>query len=944
MNIRNYVRTGILLTGLLSLQLFGIDDAKVKEHILDNGLRVITYEMHTAPIIYSRLTYNIGSKYEPLNQTGISHIVEHMMFKGTKRFPKGSIAELISANGGVFNAYTTNDITVYYELLPKNKIELAFDIESQRMYKCDFDPVEFESELRVIMEERKQRTENSADGKKREELNTLLYKSHPYRNPVIGWMEDLEHITRNQAYAYYKKYYTPNNATLVLTGDFETEAMLKTVKKYFGKVPKGPELENPRFFDAELEGKKILEFKHPDILNESIAMYFAAPTRFQEDGAALYVMGNILASRSATSRLNKRLVRQGKLCKSAGGGLGFSKDPRPFSIYASLLPGASLEEVESIIWEEIDSLKNYPVADYDLQKIKNNLNFSELTGDQYISDVGDRIATYDNFVSWQHINQWDDLVAGVTKDDIMRVANKYFDKDKMVVCYSLPDSSAKVSDSILKTAKHDEAGDEIAHDGDILEPEIDLEDNKNSKAGLLSKLSKLFGSKEDVRELYKPRLSEVLAPNPIVSMVDSFNLDNGVPVYMIESHDFPTVGIMGFIETGRLVEDAENPGIRIFTNSMLARGSSKRSYEELLEERSFTPYRFDFEQSWNKIVFTGYSLTENADKMLQGTYEVLADPSFPEEEMAKVRPRLLSNARNFKKTETMKAFYTMFEKVFEGHQYALPYTGTVETIENTTREDLVRFYDKYYSPDRLKMVVVGDFSKDWIQAKLNATYGSWQHRSRDGNIGFSKIKPIQGKFVYVFNNPEYKQCRLDMAFNPIDGGITTDIEDYEYETLKILEHILCGSSLTSRMGIELRDKQGLSYGIKSQLWIRDHGGYWNIRTELDKDNVVKMVRGIFKEIEKIQKDGITDEELNKAKARKISLLTLQTRTTDDIAGIIFKELQDKKPLDYFDRRRDMIMSVTKKDVQRVANKYLDINNYIISVSGDLDENSLDMFK
>jgi zinc protease len=209
-------------------------------------------------------------------------------------------------------------------------------------------------------------------------------------------------------------------------------------------------------------------------------------------------------------------------------------------------------------------------------------------------------------------------------------------------------------------------------------------------------------------------------------------------------------------------------------------------------------------------------------------------------------------------------------------------------------------------------------------------------------VSFTKIKPIQGKHVYVFHNPEYKQCRLDMAFNPIEGGITTDIEDYE--TLKILEHILCGSSLTSRMGIELRDKQGLSYGIKSTLWIRDHGGYWNIRTELDKDNVVKMIQGILAEIEKVQKEGVTEEELNKAKARKIALLTLQTRTADDIGNIIFDQLRDKKPLDHFDQRRNAIMAVTKEDVQRLANRYLDVNNYIISVSGDLNENSLDMFK
>jgi predicted Zn-dependent peptidase len=411
---------------------------------------------------------------------------------------------------------------------------------------------------------------------------------------------------------------------------------------------------------------------------------------------------------------------------------------------------------------------------------------------------------------------------------------------------------------------------------------------------------------------------------------------------MIENHDFPTVYIMGFIETGRLQEDVDHPGIRIYTGSMLSRGISKHSYEELLEERSFTPYQFDFGQSWDKIIFNAYSLVDDADKMLQSTYEMIADPTFPEEEMNKVKPRLLSNARNFKKTETMKAFYTMFEKVFEGHQYALPYTGTVETYENTTRQDLLNFHAKYFSPDNLKMVVAGDFDKEWIRKKLNVTYGAWIHPSGDEHLEFSRIKAIQGKHVYVFNNPEYKQCRLDLGFNPLEGGITTDIGDYE--TLKIMENILCGSSLTSRMGIELRVKQGLSYGIKSTLWIRDQGGYWNIRSELDKANVVKMIKGIFAEIEKIQKEGITEEELNKAKSRKISMLTLQTRTADDIANIIFDQWQDGKPLNHFDQRRDAIIAVTTEDVQRAAIKYLDINNYIISVSGNIAEDALDDFK
>lgn len=939
MNEKKCLPTILLLTLFLTFSLYGIDDAKVNEYRLDNGLRVITYEMHTAPIIYSRLTYNIGSKYEGYNQTGISHIVEHMMFKGTRRFPKGTIAELISSNGGIFNAYTTNDITVYYELLPKNKIDLAFDIESQRMSKCAFDPDEFESEKKVIMEERKMRTENQASGKRREELNTLLYKNHPYRNPVIGWMEDIKNITRDEAYAYYQKYYTPNNATLVLTGDFNTDEILKEVEQYFGNIPSGPALTEPRFFDVPQEGKKILEFKHPDILNESISMYFAVPTRFQEDGAALYVLGNILCSRSATSRLNKRLVRREKLCKYTGGGLGFSKDPQPFSISASLLPDASMTDVEAIIWEEIDSLKQYPVSDYDLQKIKNRLAFSDLTDDQYISEIGDRIGTYDNYIGWQKINQWDDLVTAVSKDDIMRVANRYFDEDNLVVCYSKPDSTMAVKDSEISAVSDDDTEPLDHPDGNVTESEIKVNDEHSSRTGLLSKL---FGNHDDVRDVYKPRLDEVLAPNPIATMVDSFKLNNGIPVYMIESHDFPTVAIMGFIETGRLVENEAHPGIRLYVNAMLTRGTSQHSYEDLLEERSFIPYQFDFGQSWNNIVFTGYALVKDADKMLQGTYEMLSDPVFPEDEMEKVKPGLIANAENFKKTETMKAFYTMFEQVFEGHQYALPYPGLVETYENITRADLLQFYNKYFSPDYLKMVVVGDFDKAWIKQKLNQTYGQWQHPSGDQKVSFSKIKPIKGKYVYVFNNPENKQCRIDMAFNTIEGGIRTGIEDFE--ALKILEHILCGSSLTSRMGVELRDKQGLSYGIKSQLWMRDHGGYWNIRTELDKKNVHKMINGIFAEIEKVQKNGVTDEELMKAKARNISLLTLQTRTADDIGEVIFNELRDKQPLDHFDKRRDAIMAVSKEDVQRAAKKYLDVDNYIISVSGDLAEDALDMFK
>jgi len=906
--------------------LLALDESRVKEFTLNNGLKVITYEMHTAPVIYSQLTYNVGSKYEPFGKTGISHVVEHMMFKGTNRFPKGTISELISANGGIFNAYTSTDITVYYELLPKNKIDLAFDIESERMYKCAFDPQEFESELKVIMEERKQRTENSAVGLRREEINTLIYKNHPYRNPIIGWMEDIRSINRDDAYKYYRTYYTPNNATLVLTGDFNTDEIMQKVEAYFGKIPRGPEIPAYNFYRVPICGKRTLDFIHPDILSESIHYYFEAPTRFEADGPALYVAGQILGARSSTSRLNKKLKREKQVCESAVAGLSFTKDPSTFNLITSLMPTAQISEVENLIWKEIDSLATTAVLDYDLQKIKNQIVFNELTGNQHNEKIGGQLATYDNYHNWRYINQWNQLVMAVTADDVIRVVNKYLKTGNYVACYSHPDTTQKKV-KFLATES-----DESEFDLEITEPET-IEKSEDTTGKYVN---------PEVRQIYFPKLDEVISPHPIAPLVTTAKLKNGVPVYFLENHEYPTILLIGYIETGRLEEENLHPGIRQMTVGMLSRGTAKRTYEELIEERSFVPYQIDISQSWNKIIFQGYGLSKDVDKILQANFEIVTQPTFPESEIEKVRPSLIKTANEYKETDRMKAFYAMFEKVFEGHQYALPYAGDPETYRILTSADLKKFHAKYYAPDNLKLLVVGDFNRKEMLSRLNATYGSWKHKSGDKHLPFQTVKPIQGKTVYVFSNPGYKQCRVDIAFCPVEGGIKTDNPDIE--ALKLLESILCGSSLTSRMGKELRDKQGLSYSIKSNLWIRDHGGYWNIRTELDQANLSKMIHGIFAEIEKVQREGVTDEELEKAQARRIAMLTMNTRTPDEIGAVIFDLIQEKKPLDYFDHSKERILAVTKADIQRVANKYLDTQNYIIAVSGNMAPDALNEFK
>lgn len=911
---------------LFIVNLFAINEEKIYEETLDNGLHVIAYEMHSAPMIYSRLTYNIGAKYENHGQTGISHIVEHMMFKGTDRFNKGKISKLISSNGGVFNAFTSDDITVYYEFLPKNKIDLAFDIESERMHKCKFDPNEFISEKKVIKEERKMRTENNANGQKREEMNTIIYKSHPYGIPVIGWMHDIDRITRDEAYAYYKKYYTPNNATLVLCGDFETAEIMKKVKKYFGKIPRGPKLKEFEFLRVESFGKKTLEYKHSDIVSESINMQFNVPNRKHEDGAALSVAARVLASRSATSRLNKRLVRKEELCTSTGGGYGLSKDARTFSIVANLRPQATFEEIEQIIWDEIDSLKYYPVEDYDLQKIKNKIQFNELTGDQYISKVGDKLGLYENYFGWEFINQWTNSIQKVSKEDIMAVMQKYFVEKNMFVCYSMPDTS-----SDAKLAQNNEVD-------SIEKTETTTEEGKK---GFIAKIASMFKHNVPVEELYKVNLEDVNSPKPIAPLVKKFQLDNGTPVYYLVNHDFPTVYVMGLINTGRIEEDEKKPGYSNFVGSVLNRGAANRSYDEMLEERSFVPYYAGVSQSWHGISFTGYSLKEDTDKMLSSVFDILAKPDFPEDQIEKVRSKLIQSAEDYGKKKDMRAFYDMFSEVFKNHHYSLPHAGEPETFKNMTRQEMIDFYNKYFSPERMNIVVVGDFDENWIKTKLNKEFGQWKKESKDPMLKFGEVEPIKERKIFVTTIPDGKQCRVDIAFNPVKGGIKSDNPDIL--ALKILERVLCGSTLTSRMGVELRDNRGLCYGIKSNLWIRHEGGYWNIRTNTGADNVKAMVNGMMEQIKLVQIEGITQEELDKAKYRSVSLLALQVRTMDDIGDLVFNMVKNKESLDTFDKSKDEIMAVSLEDVKRVANKYLDTENYIMSISGNIDQKFFDGF-
>lgn len=916
----------LLVSQVSASQKTSYEEGKLYKHVLKNGLEVLTMERHIAPLIYHQLTYKVGSRNERLGITGVSHIVEHMMFKGTKKYGKGVVSKKISENSGIFNAFTSNDMTSYYEYLPKNKIELALDIESDRMQNSSFDPVEFKPEVEVIKQERRMRSESSPKGIFAETMNSVAYDSHPNRDPIIGWPGDLAHITRDDAYGYYKTYYTPNNSFLVLVGDFETDKMLELVKKYYEKIPRGPEVSEIYAVEQPQKVRKTFTVSHNDISDPSFRMSFHAPVYNDSDAAALKVAGMILCEKSRDARLYKKLVENAQIASMASGGFGMTKDPGLFSIGVGMKPDSSMDRAEQMIWDEIALMQKEPVSDRELQKVKNRYRFGEVSSYTKNADIGSRISRYETYFGHEFMGEFSKRVLAVNKDDIIRVMNRYFSPEKVTIGYSMPKSKDKKNKSVTALTEDSEEQKEDA--------------GKPDDNNIVPENQFFYKSPLSLYETVSANgLDELIKPKEIMPSMNVMKLDNGVKLYAIENHLVPTMTIVGRFESGNILEanEGKQPGICNVLGDVMARGSEALPYEQLSERMAFVPFSFQIGGSYRGFTFQGYSLNDNADEMMKTTFDIVAHPGLRQEDLAKVKPRYEISARNQMKQTGMKAFYYMYNKLYDGHPYSKVRTSE-ESIKSITLEDIKNLHAKYFRPENMTILMVGDMKPEEMKALVNKYFGQWKNPTPAPEVvKIPEAKGLTNKEIKVFTEKDYTECTINLGFNPF-----SNVDPDEKETISVLNYILAASALTSRMGVELRDKQGLIYGLKSEFWApTDRIGYWKFNTKTGPKNVEKVITGIFSEIRKLLDKGITDEELTAAKNRQLGLMPFYVETPDDVAGITWDLILDKRPLDSFDKKGQRILAITKDDVMRVAKKYFTLDKFILVVDGPIEEHSLD---
>lgn len=426
----------ILSAGACSL--CAAQEMDVQRHGLDNGLTILTLEDHTLPVASFYTFYKVGSRNEQAGLTGISHFFEHMMFNGAKKYGPKEFDRVLETNGGYSNAYTSNDRTVYYEDFPSDKLEVILDLESDRMASLAFDPEILESEREVVKEERRFAVDNYLPGKMEEALFAAAFVAHPYHWPVIGWMSDINNIRREDCLDYFRTYYAPNNATVVLVGDIDTKRAVEMMKKSFGAIEPGPEPGRPMSSEPDQEGERRVLISRP-AQNEQFMAGFHVPDLKSPDVLALDV-AQVILSGGESSRLYKKLVYEEQIALSANADFTWKVDPTIYYFYVEMRPGAEASAGEDHLYAILERMKQEPVSDAELQKAKNVLEVQFLRSLKTNNGRADQIGYYEiSFGDCGAMFKVLDGYRSVTADDVMRVMKTYFNENNRTVVTLVPE-------------------------------------------------------------------------------------------------------------------------------------------------------------------------------------------------------------------------------------------------------------------------------------------------------------------------------------------------------------------------------------------------------------------------------------------------------------------------------------------------------------------------
>ena len=668
------------------------------KYVLDNGLTVVLHEDKSDPLVHVDITYHVGSGREDIGKSGFAHFFEHMMFQGSENVADEQHFSLITESGGTLNGTTNSDRTNYFETVPSNQLERMLWLESDRMgfFLDAVTQKKFENQRETVKNERGQRVDNRPYGLLWERVGEAMFpEGHPYSWSTIGYIEDLNRADLNDLKQFFLRWYGPNNATLTIGGDFDTEQTLTWIKKYFGGIPKGPEVEAPKYEPVTLDADRYIS------LEDNVAlplMYIAFPTvkAFHPDEAPLDVLMSILGD-GKTSLLYKNLVKSGKAVQAQAG-----HNCRELSCEFTLLslptPGNSLKELEAIARDSLIEFEKRGVKDDDLIRVKSGIVSGKIYGLESVSGKVGQLASYETFRNTPNAISADIArYENVTKADVVRVYEKYIKGQHAVVMSIVPKGQ---TDQIIK-------------------PDTWQRYDRNiPESSGLTELALRPGTSDFDRSVVPQS-----GPNPVIKVPDLYNIKSGndVPVIGALNSEVPTTAMRIRIPAGQMIEPVEKLGLATLTATLLNEATKTSTAEELSNRLQKLGSSVSFSASNQYVVANIRTLSKNFDETLAIALEKLTQPKFSDDDFERVKKQQIEGLK-FEQKEASATANQVFSKLLYGtnNSFAYPDSGAIKTVSNLTVEDVKSFYDENFGPKGASIAIVSSLDEKTIAEKLQS--------------------------------------------------------------------------------------------------------------------------------------------------------------------------------------------------------------------------------
>jgi zinc protease len=884
--------------------------AGIDEYRLDNGLKILLKPNTEVPLLSWQVWYKVGSRNESLNLTGIAHYLEHIMFKGTQTFAKGEIAQVIQLKGGVFNAFTSDDYTAYFENFAPDQLELAIKIESDRMQNSRLNADEINLERSVIVSEL-EGNRNDPNNILYETLRATAYQVHTYRNPVIGWRDDLDNINAENMREFYENYYYPDNAVAILVGSFDSKTALDLIQKYFGKYKPKNNIRNQAPKEPEQNGMRKVVIKNGGSV-KLLGIAFHIPEFSHADIPALTVIGDVAFS-GLTSRLYPKLVDTG-LVSGISGMAEPSRDPGLFRVIANINDDADIKKVEQIIYQELEAVKK-GITEDELKLAKAREEASFIYQQDGVYDEGLQIGYFESICNdWTKYANWVNEINSVTNADVMRVAKQYFTENNKTVVYLLPEEA---SDSLLDKE--------------------DIQSSDKSKAAKDTELSNTTPSKEanygsatvdpinpdKLKQLIKisePKYSKgAKYPKLDLGFNELDSIIPGVKILHREDHNIPIVYMNAYLYAGS-VNNGDNLGLAYFTSKMLSRGTKTKDKYEIAKLLDLYGADISFESGVETGRVHVSTLTKYIPEVFAMLKEMLNEPRFDVKELERLKTQTLAQIkqeddypRKIAKREMKRAVYP------KGHPY---YSYSIEervaAIQKITIDDLKDFYTNNYNTNNILISVVGDVDAAKTQELVLGSFKDWNAGGK-GN----QAPVIQN--VELNDAIEKNITKADKTQTEITMGHACHIDrmNPDFFPLLIANQALGGSALSSRLGTVVRDENGLVYSVRTSFSGTLGAGEFEVSLGCNPKNTVKAIELTKKVIQDFLQSGINATELEITKSYLVGSFGPRTMASNEAIVDTLSQLQlYKLGNDYIKTYETRIKSITLDEVNRVARKYI----------------------